>query len=158
MKAILMAMKKRHNDNIESGLKTSELRTRPPKLKPPFKVYTLETLSSGGCGKVTNEWICKDMTEWRICMGVPAHLPKRACVTVAEIRAYSGKDFKNITEMQISDLVVYDQPKDLSEFSVPCKVSCERCKNPQYFDNACTENGSRKIKRVPQSWCLVNEL
>lgn len=112
-----MSIQERHNKNIETGLKISELRTRPPKIKPPFRVYTYES-GIFGRNKVVNEWICKSMTEWRICMGIPATLPRNACVSVAEIRKYSGKDYKNITEMKISDLKIYDKPKELGEFTV----------------------------------------
>lgn len=115
MQSILMSIQERHNKNIETGLKISELRTRPPKIKPPFRVYTYES-GIFGRNKVVNEWICKSMTEWRICMGIPATLPRNACVSVAEIRKYSGKDYKNITEMKISDLKIYDKPKELGEF------------------------------------------
>lgn len=117
MQSILMSIQERHNKNIETGLKISELRTRPPKIKPPFRVYTYES-GIFGRNKVVNEWICKSMTEWRICMGIPATLPRNACVSVAEIRKYSGKDYKNITEMKISDLKIYDKPKELGEFRI----------------------------------------
>lgn len=156
-KAVLMSIQARHNRNIESGAKVSELRTKPPKLKPPFKVYTYES-GFDGRHKVVNEWICKSITEWRICMGIPAHLPKRACVEPWEIREYSGKDCKNISEMEISDLVVYAEPKDLSEFFVPCRVSCESCKNPAYFENGCAEKGCKAIRRPPQNWCYAEEI
>ena len=43
MRAILMSIQARHNRNIESGAKTSELRTKPPKIELPFKVYTYES-------------------------------------------------------------------------------------------------------------------
>lgn len=90
MKAILMSIKATHNRNIESGLKISELRKRPPKCKYPIKVYTYES-GFDGRHKVVNEWVCRNTTEWRICMGVPAHLVKRACLSVGEIVEYSGK-------------------------------------------------------------------
>lgn len=130
MKAILMSIKAQHNRNIESGKKKSELRTRPPKFKPPYKVYTYES-GFDGRHKVVNEWICADITTWRICMGIPAHLPVQACLSAEEIRAYSGKDYKDISEMKITELKIYDKPKELSEF---------------------------KILRPPQSWREVEEL
>ena len=157
MRAILMSIQARHNRNIESGAKTSELRTKPPKIELPFKVYTYES-GFDGRHKVVNEWICRDITEWRICMGIPAHLPLRACVEPWEIKEYSGKDYKDISEMRISDLVIYDKPKEIDEFYVPCRVSCLNCKNPKYFDDTCAENGKYKLKRPPQSWCFVEAL
>ena len=104
---------------------------------------------------MVNEWICDKITEWRICMGIPAHLPKVACVSEEEIREYSGKDYKNISEMHITNLKVYDKPKELSEFCIPCKVSCENCKNPLYFECWCEEKGKKVVTRPPRSWCYV---
>ncbi len=157
-KAVMISIKEIHNKNIESGRKISELRTLPPKLKPPFKVYTYES-GFGGRHKIVNEWICKDMITWRIIMGVPAHLPKVACVSIEEIKAYSGKDYKNITEMKISDLKIYDKPKELSEFCIMKK--CNACKSG-YESNACIYDNNCKVPvpltRPPQSWCYVEEL
>ncbi len=129
-KAVLMSINRPHTDNIHAGRKTSELRTRAPKLKPPFKVYTYEPRRFGGCGKVVSEWTCKSMTEWLMYMGMPAHLTVTGCISAEEIRSYCDNGRKNITEMKISDLVVYDCPKELSEFC---------------------------LTRPPQSWCYVEE-
>lgn len=155
MKAILMSIQEQHNKNIESGLKISELRTKPPKIKPPFRVYTYES-GIFGRHKVVNEWICESMTEWRICMGIPATLPRNACVSISEIRKYSGKDYKNITEMKISDLKIYDKPKELEWFRKCHKCEygpLERCKRHEF---SC--DGTYKIVNPPQSWCYVEEL
>lgn len=129
-KAVLMSINRPHTDNIHAGRKTSELRTRPPKLQPPFKVYVYETLKAGGCGKVVSEWTCHNMTEWCMCMGIPERLPATGCISAEDIRSYCDSGRKNITEMEISDLVVYDHPRDLSEFF---------------------------LVRPPQSWCYVEE-
>ncbi len=157
MRTILMSIKARHNRNIESRLKTSELRLKPPKCEIPFKVLTYES-GFDGRHKVVNEWICDNITEWRICVGIPAHLPKTACVSAEEIREYSGKDCKDISEMRITNLKIYDKPKELCEFCMPCKVSCENCKNPLYFECWCEEKGKKIVTRPPQSWCYVEEL
>ena len=140
MKVVLMSIREEHNANIERGAKKSELRTMPPKLEPPFKVVTYE---SGILGrhKVVNEWICKKMTRYRMCMGVPAHLVKTACVSAEYIRRYSGEGYKDITEMEISDLVVYDKPRELSEY-----FRVDRFGNLQ---------GS--VKRPPQNWIYVED-
>ena len=154
MKEILMSIRAKHNHNIEAGLKTAELRLKPPKCELPFKVLTYEC-GANGRHKVVNEWICDKITEWRICMGIPAHLPKAACVSAEEIREYSGKDCKDISEMHITNLKVYDKPKELSEFCIPCKVSCENCKNPLYFECWCEEKGKKVVTRPPRSWCYA---
>lgn len=157
MKTILMSIKAKHNRNIECGLKVSELRLKPPICELPFKVLTYES-GFDGRHKVVNEWICDNITEWRICVGIPAHLPKTACVSAEEIREYSGKDCKDISEMHITNLKIYDKPKELSEFCIPCKISCENCKNPLYFECWCEEKGKKVVTRPPRSWCYVEEL
>lgn len=120
MKAILMSIKARHNRNIESGLKISELRTLPPNLPTPFKVFTYES-GLDGRHKVVNEWICDNITTWRICMGIPAHLPKAAYISADEIYEYSKHGLKDVSEMHISNLKIYDKPKEISEFNGYCK-------------------------------------
>lgn len=157
MKSVLMSINSLHNTNIESGLKGSELRTRPPKLKPPFKVYTYES-GTLGRHKIVNEWICKDMTTWRICMGIPAHLSKVACVSNDYILKYSGKDYKDITEMKISNLVIYDKPKELSEFKKAGFLTEEEWLAALYPNTHCHYEAWAKkfdITRPPQSWCYV---
>lgn len=136
-KAVMISIKEIHNANIESGKKISELRTLPPILTPPFKVYTYAS-GFGARHKVVNEWICKDMITWRIVMGIPSTLPKNACLTIEEILKYSGKTYKNITEMYISQLKIYDKPKELSEFL--------------------SISNQKPLTRPPQNWCYVEEL
>lgn len=58
----------------------------------------------------------------------------------------------------ISDLKIYDKPKELSEFCIPCKVSCENCKNPLYFECWCEEKGKKIVTRPPQSYMFVEEV
>lgn len=65
---------------------------------------------------------------------------------------------KTIYGLHISELKIYDKPKELSEFCIPCKVSCENCKNPLYFECWCEEKGKKIVTRPPQSWCYVEDL
>lgn len=58
----------------------------------------------------------------------------------------------------ISDLRIYDAPRELSEFRQSCQNSwyCESC--AMYWGNNGTcGNESLQIKRAPQSWCYVEE-
>ena len=172
MKEILMSIRAEHNHNIEARLKTAELRLKPPKCELPFKVLTYEC-GANGRHKVVNEWICDKITEWRICMGIPAHLPKVACVSEKEIREYSGKNFKDVSEMHITNLKVYDKPKELSEFYKPCPDKfqyCIDCKHgsvilsPDEEEYALYHGGCYDtydtvchyvITRPPRSWCYA---
>lgn len=160
MKTILMSIKAKHNRNIECGLKVSELRLKPPICELPFKVLTYES-GFDGRHKVVNEWICDNITEWRICVGIPAHLPKTACVSAEEIREYSGKDCKDISEMHITNLKIYDKPKELSEFRKSGFMTEEEWLFNLYPNTHCHYEAWAKkfeIARPPQSWCYVEEL
>ena len=54
----------------------------------------------------------------------------------------------------ISDLRIYDAPRELSEFERP--YECNECDAKWATEcNACHEEG--EIKRPPQSWCYVEE-
>lgn len=158
MKAVLISIQAEHNSNIELGLKKSELRIRAPKLKTPFKVYTYES-GINGRHKIVNEWICKDITTWLMYMGLPAHLSKVACVSNRYIWNYCAKGHKNIDEMHISDLVIYDKPKELREFK-PYNRTEDDCKfsNLGYAIPKCEDCHECYVKRPPQSWCYVEEL
>ena len=66
----------------------------------------------------------------------------------------------------ISNLVIYDKPKELSEFYRKCeKFPCEGCEHLKYqrvnadeYDYDCEFfNYHIPIKRPPQSWCYVEE-
>lgn len=163
-KAVLISVNKPHTDNIHTGAKTSELRTSPPKIPTPFKVYMYETKANGGCGKVVSEWICKSMTEWLMYMGIPAHLSSVACVSEEHIRKYCANGKKNITEMLIdqSSVRVYDEPKELLEFSYPCKKDCDTCKynrlNPWANSIEPVMMCQKTVTNAPQSWCYVEEI
>ena len=59
----------------------------------------------------------------------------------------------------ISNLRIYDAPRELSEFRRACKNSwyCESC--AMYWENNGTcGNESLQIRRPPQSWCYVEAM
>lgn len=162
MKAVLLSLHNRHILNMHSGAKTNELRTTPPKLAPPFKVYNLDTISSGGCGKVVSEWICDSMETWnKLFLGIPVYLMKTGCVTKGEIMDYTDHGNKALTAMHISNLVIYDKPKDLSEFKRAGFMTEEQWLYNLYPNTHCHYEAWAKrfeIKRPPQSYMFVEEL
>ncbi len=71
---------------------------------------------------------------------------QKCCVTYEELKKYMGLGFATFYGWHISDLVIYDKPKELSEFNYyNCTVK--------------TEDGfpmpTHHITRPPQSWCYV---
>lgn len=75
-----------------------------------------------------------------------------ACLTYDEIENY-GKG-KTLYGWHISDLKIYDKPKELSEFKTGCKGCKERDTYHCYF--YCY--GERPLTRPPQSYMYVEEL
>lgn len=87
------------------------------------------------------------------------------CLSIQEAEKYAGWEMKPLIECynkllygwHISDLVIYDKPKELSEFTVTRK--CTSCKDSGYdssscaFDDDCTV--PLTLYRPPQSWCYV---
>lgn len=155
MKAVMFSINKPHTDNIVTGIKTIELRTKPPKIEDTYKAYIYETSKSGGCGKVIGEFTAYNEETYRICMGVPKHLIIEGCLSEYEICKYSDNGKKDITAISITDLIRYDKPKELSEFKKinrDCwyadlglaKRDCPKCRNVECF-----------LTRPPQSWCYV---
>lgn len=164
MKGVLMSIKARHNRNIETGLKISELRTMPPNLPTPFKVFTYES-GLDGRRKVVNEWICDNITTWRICMGIPTHLPKAACISAGEIYEYSKHGLKDVSEMHISNLKIYDKPKEIWEFRKPCNADINNCRSCINSKLVKADVGiaylccrADYLTRPPQSMCYVETL
>lgn len=85
-------------------------------------------------------------------------LCKKACLSFYEIKQYVGINFhdKPFYGWHISNLVIYDQPKELGEFKGLCKErqECSRC---PYYDWYSTKAPCeyRRLKYPPQSWCYV---
>ena len=81
---------------------------------------------------------------------------QKTCLTRQELYIY-GKE-KTLYGWHISDLKIYDKPRELSEFCIPCKVSCKNCKNPLYFECWYEEKGKKIVTRPPQSYMFVEEV
>ena len=164
MKSVLMSIQPKWCELIASGKKTVEVRKTRPKLEVPFKCYIYETKDKKfenigfhyadgrkdfihHIGKVIGEFVCDKVVEFENSMYDPAFKITSilSCVNFVELALYlGGKDFGY--GLGISNIVIYDKPRELSEFySYNCGVK--------------VENGyptpTHEIKRPPQSWCYV---
>ena len=185
-KAVMLSIRPKWCEKIASGEKTIEVRKTKPKLETPFKCYiycTVETAgydalwvldaptrekysfmavsaylenpkgANKGSGKVIGEFTCDRIYELAPLNHAPDDVEKQACLTREEIVNYlKGTGYG----WHISDLRIYDTPRDLSEFHRACPNSwyCESC--AMYWGNNGTcGNESLQIKRAPQSWCYV---
>lgn len=157
---------------IANGTKTVEVRKSRPKLHTPYKCYIYCTQSGvalgawGKHGKVIGEFTCdsideydddtifsfrhEDYARWND-FGLD-----RACMHPEDFQNYA--DGKWLYGWHISDLRIYDKPRELREFKKSnrdcfyadlglAKRDCPDCKNSGCF-----------LERPPQSWCYVEAM
>ena len=153
-KAVLASVRPLYCYYYAIGRKTLELRKTCPKLDGPFKVYIYSTKGNENLirgdiattidyvamygGRVIGEFVCD--TILRNCEMANADIAEaQSCVKREKILEYSGGH--EVFGWHVSDLVIYDTPKELSEFSGlrQTKFGLEPV----------------SLKRPPQSWCYV---
>ena len=177
MKAVLISIRPKWCEKIISGEKTIEVRKTRPKLNPPFQCYIYQT----GQGGVIGEFVCDDIFERIVQVGTSCETPKYclcdwnmdctpldrilsdACLTLDELEKYldGGVGYG----WHISNLKIYDTPRELSEFWRGCPEYSELSTNCWICENVCGDgdetdcntNGRLYLRRPPQSWCYVEE-
>lgn len=175
--AVMISIRPEWCSVISQGKKTVEVRKTRPKQGVPFKCYIYCTKGMeknkaysfktwNAQGKVMGEFVCDAI--FPICI----EYSDPDCEIAKHEFAFTGLTDKQIIDYlgngkdgygwHISDLVIYDKPKQLSEFYKKCKsydkdewdidnLDCIECKNP------CGNGGKLYLKRPPQSWCYVEE-
>ncbi len=150
-KAVMLSIRPEWCARIAIGEKTVEVRKTRPKIEPPFKCYIYETKAESeipwvdeeghfiykGRGAVIGEFVCDHVMPIFNNTLLPASIPDELvleklspCLTDREIKEYLGNRSKGYG-WHISDLVIYDTTRPLSDFG---------------------------LKRPPQSWCCVQEV
>lgn len=201
MKTVMISIQPQWVEKILNGEKTVEIRKSVPKLKPPFKCYIYCTKAKVGkshqydafgvigkpveCGgKVVAEFVCDAIKFHGMENLIVKEDAERAlagsCLTRKQVIDYLGgknTDYAydprrfNFYGWHISDLKIYDKPKELCEFTKysdddirPCQNDCE-CQYEYYdYSEDCVACGIDfdgencpyiKLQRPPQSWCYV---
>lgn len=192
MRGVLISIKPKWCELVVSGKKTIEIRKTRPKLETPFKGYIYCTLgnhhwrstvrelqlffgngSELSNGKVIGEFMCDDISvnlpSYKD--GIPVYwdLLEGSCLTNDELNKYG--DGSPLYGWHISDLKIYDKPKDLSEFAVEgdCEcANCGKCSWLEYGDGYNLEDDCllpyeslkslKPIFHPPQSWRYVEEV
>lgn len=188
MKSVLISIHPKWCELIVSGEKTIEVRKSRPKIETPFKCYIYETkarsdmptfvdedghtLYTGytGRGQVIGEFVCDKIYDiephydipnfcnqyirgWKFGDGEP-------CLSFAELGAYLGG--KHGYGWHISDLKIYDKPKELGSFwkAGKCPYASESGCAYEYhcFRSGQTQRCGETLTRPPQSWCYVEVL
>jgi predicted transcriptional regulator len=178
-KAVLISIRPQWCQKIASAEKTIEVRKTRPKLETPFKAYIYCTMPDAkdphnilelhgadgkirkANGKVVGEFTCDRIFPFNVFDNgsiqnwLFEHM-ERSCLTYEELADYIGNG-KTGYGWHISGLLIYNQPKGLSEFqraTDPCVFCMER------IARECTDckKFGGNIKRPPQSWCYVEAM
>lgn len=169
-KAVLNSIRPEWVKKILSGGKTLEVRKTRPTLGTPFKCYIYCTNSGvsagmwGKHGKVVGEFLCDVILPIQVecsspvALGAGIEFPG-TCLTDRQILEYLGNG-KQGYAWHISELEIYDTPKELAEFHTWKK--CKSCSKSGYESTACIYDENcmvpAAITKAPQSWCYVEEL
>lgn len=167
MKCVMLSIRPQWVEKIVSGKKTIEVRKTAPK-EVPFKAYIYCSYGDmktnyylKGRGKVIGEFICDKVDEYTFShyeaeYRVTHDEQKAMCLNQPELIQY-GKG-KTLYGWHISDLKIYDKPKQLREFCIPCKTNCEDCKKPLFYDCWKEKGKIKVVTRPPQSYMFVEEV
>lgn len=204
MKSVLISIQPQWCELIAGGKKTVEVRKTKPNIETPFKCYIYQTklkwmfnlLRKNGLsdlankllfgkGKVIGEFVCDGIDEYRygvydgeFCYHIPTVEGEKTCLEYPEAEEYGNG--KPLYFWHISDLVIYNKPKELSEFYTVDNEAIKQCEhrervynNPDYTNGAflpgsyicnkdepdwCTKCKTKPIVRPPQSYMYVEEV
>lgn len=197
-KAVLISIQPKWCELIASGKKTIEVRKTKPKLATPFKCYIYCTYGEGlteykdevhpntliGCqvsakktfgnccnGKVIGEFVCDTYVVDKT-YGHDPLFNGAACMSEVDAAWYCVN--KEMYGWHISDLKIYDEPKDLTDFFVEGECYPPNCSECKYFDEGngynveddcllphhLNDDGNdiKPLFKAPQSWCYVEEV
>lgn len=185
MKAVLMSIHPKWCELIASGKKTVEIRKNKPKLETPFKVYIYMTMDK--CpkfvydeklekqsvferaqnlanGRVIGEFVCDKVEQGHILWvkEQPEYydrVEEKTQLTYRQMFDYLGESGIGWF-WHISNLVIYDKPKGVSDFRKHCNHkndcfndACFNCERYDYIGHRCYDD----VVRPPKSWCYVEE-
>ena len=185
-KAVLLSIRPRYCQKIISREKTIEVRKDAPDIPQPFKCFmyctSVKPLSlaeyvdihakTGGyldimTTKVFGEFMCDKVSTYH-CVededgdpgawiyDIPTVDGEKTALSYEEFASY-GKG-ATLYGWCISDLKIYDEPLEITQFIKPCPYDeiCECC--DMYFElEDCCKNAALQLRRPPQSWFYVED-
>lgn len=185
MKSVLISIQPKWCEKIIRGKKTIEVRKTAPK-ETPFKAYIYCTKTKNKWSlcdyegayqnskgeivyaqqHIIGEFVCdkvysiKNQGSWFSVadeeQSVTNEIARQSCLDYDDMVCYLGN--KDGYGLHITDLKIYDKPKKLSEFCIPCKTNCEDCEKPIFYDCWKEKGKIKVVTRPPQSWQYVEEL
>lgn len=175
MKSVLITTRPQCVEKIASGEKTIEVRKTAPK-EVPFKAYiycTYGNMKENYClgmrGKVIGEFVCDKVysiknrgSSFYVAdeeQSVTNEIARQSCLYYDDMVSYFGN--KDGFGWHISDLKIYDKPKELGDFKKHCHY---KDRNSYCLANECeyysdwTGICCNWVEIPPQSWCYVEDL
>ena len=181
MKSVMLSVQPQWCELIASGKKTIEVRKSAPK-EAPFKGYIYQTKKHIALkkfkedyskniiynakllrarGKIIGEFICDKVEKFTVGSFRSDEIEKLACLTYEKLIKYFYKSYEldgNTVKFgyawHISELKIYDKPKELRDF--------KHWKKYDWWDYGHHTNKPdwelQSLTRPPQSWCYVEEL
>lgn len=125
-------------------------------------------------GKIIGEFVCDEILCFPYVEGeeageyvynIPTVIGEQTCLDYGDVSNYGNG--KSLYFWHISNLVIYDEPKELSKFYTWCpeyerEYITSKCTKCRYylineFDGCfeCACEGEKLLTRSPQSWCYV---
>ena len=185
MKSVLISIRPKWCELIASMEKTIEVRKNSPKIEVPFKCYIYATktgdrivlkngrvfeINKSLTNKVIGEFVCDKIYDIEPHYDTPNFCNQYVCgwnagdeddcLSFAEFDAYLGG--KHGYGWHISDLKIYDKPRELGNFwkADKCPYATESGCTYKYhcFRAGQTQRCGENLTRPPQSWCYVEEL
>lgn len=112
-------------------------------------------------GKVIGEFVCDRIVGYCPCglcgLKLSNEVLKNMCLSNKDLNEYGKLD--RVYGWHISDLKIYDKPKELSEFYTKCNIpenKCKLCDNCfDREDGYGRQYAVKQLTRPPQSWCYV---
>lgn len=184
MKSVMITIPPKQCGSIVRGEQTIVVKKTRPKLPTPFVAYIYcpkngsfmiqsktnpakqtNRIQAYG-GKVIGEFVCDDIGEFYVFENSTVQYwnylqLEKTCLTYDEIANYIGKN-KYGYSWHISNLVIYDKPRELSDFYRECEESkCDDCPHlhfentPYSYEGWCVLDEKIPITRPPQSWCYI---
>lgn len=182
--SVLISIKPEWCEKIANGKKTIEVRKSAPKEVPfKAYIYCTRITDKKHCSDevdvgmwkgnehVIGEFICDRIDEYKYVycdhpeIGYPVGYDcgdnwydiddedlQKACLTEEEFKRYGN--CKPLYGWHISDLKIYEKPKELSEF----KTGCKGCKERDTYHCKFYCHAERPITRPPQSWQYIDEV
>lgn len=162
-RAVLISINPKWCELIASGKKTIDVRKTKPKLLPPFKCYIYCTQTDelmkypGWPGRVIGEFTCDWCDPFQPRRTDFAELSIGSLVPPRELYEYAKG--KTLYGWHITDLKLYAEPKEISEFKRWNRTEqTAPCAHVYALYSPCESCTECNLKRAPQSWTYVEEV